>query len=82
MKKNDLLLIEWDDAITSHGWENREEVLRVASCRSVGWLLYKDKKQVLLASTSSSSVDTVNNHIAIPLGGIKKIRRLTDAKGS
>ncbi len=72
-----LVEIEWDDASTSKfGWENISvyRTQEVVTCRSVGYLIRKDAKQVVIVQTQAGNQNDVMREIAIPRGMVKKIK--------
>lgn len=78
-----LVRVEWDDA-SSHdeGWATREDLEnRVQRCTTVGFVVRKDRKQVLLAmSKGQHAADTVMQYattMAIPLGWVTRIKVLS-----
>ena len=77
-----LVEIEWDDASTSKlGWEDiavyRAE--EVVACRSVGYLIRKDKRQVVIVQTQVGNQTGVMREIAIPRGMVKRMTTLRSA---
>jgi hypothetical protein len=67
------VLIEWADACASNGWAydlNSEDVSKVATCYTIGWPVYEDKDQIILAATMADGAH--NQRMAIPKSWIKK----------
>lgn len=70
--------IIWEDSFFGVGeWLSLEELkkLPLAQCRSSGYLLYKDRKKVILILSAGNG--TGSQPIAIPRGCIKQIKELT-----
>lgn len=68
--------IEWVDAISySNMWVARDSKESLALCRSVGYLVKKNKEKVVIAQSSASDGDVMNKFV-IPRGCIKKITEL------
>lgn len=74
--------IRWIDAQTEHGWEDLREALADSDapiCESVGFVIRRDKKQIVLAQTIGGS--EINGRITIPRAWIVgEIRALSLAK--
>jgi hypothetical protein len=77
-----LVLIEWEDAEHKFGWldelpsDNPEQVM----CHTVGWLMVKTKKHVVVAQTISAD-DALAQTLQIPMGMVHSITPLvTGAK--
>lgn len=66
-----LVEIKWLDAETSHGWEEDVDASNVP-VTTVGFLVYKDERNVVIASTVSDKQH--NSRIKIPKGMIRKMR--------
>lgn len=78
-------IIEWIDASASVGWADKSEVARdtgyhVQLCVTVGFNVYEDKDQIILAGTTGYNNSTgnleSNNRIAVPKAWLKDRRRL------
>ena len=71
--------VTWIDASMNTGWSTKEEALKVQPpvCYSVGWLLKRTRKMVLLVLSRGEGE---NSHVAdvltIPAGMVKKVRTL------
>lgn len=68
--------MDWVDSYSEHGWMSEEEALlnKPAECSSVGFLLLKNNKYVILAQSDSSH--NVADLITIPKGCITNIQYL------
>ena len=79
MPKPKAVLIDWVDAISSHGWEavDNADINKPMTCRSLGWLVHDGKDFVGVAATwSPGQQDESNNRISIPTGWIKRRREV------
>jgi len=81
VQEGTLVFVTWMDACATVGWEDhREEKLKPAHCKSVGWVGKSDVDYLVLYADRAH--DDTNDHdsnrrIAIPAGwitGIKKVR--------
>lgn len=77
MRKRPLLVVEWDDVSSYHGWKDTEEAktLKPFRAKMVGWEISRDKDNLILVSGFSSD-DDCNGQRIIPRGCIRKVRRL------
>lgn len=76
-----LFYIEWNDAVTDSGWANSTEEHTLHRCKSVGWLIKENRKEIVLAGDISDPQDEVdgidvNRRIAIPKAWIVLRRKL------
>jgi len=76
-----LVLVTWLDAKDGQtGWHSVEEIAkeRLATCHSVGWLMFKDDtRTVVMADYSEFDGDKEGGrHIAIPTGWVRTITYL------
>jgi hypothetical protein len=80
MAKRRLLLVEWEDSVSTGGWRSHEDAAEkgVARCRSVGFVERDDEKGLVLSQTDSD-LDNCTDQIAIPKGCIRRRRRLKHA---
>lgn len=67
------VIVDWIDSVGASGWHRPEH--SDMNCCSVGSLISKTKKSILL-SQSKDSRDMVNNVIEIPIAAILRIRKL------
>lgn len=74
---NKIVLIEWVDSAAYPGWRDIDlEGLRIATCTSVGYLLYKNKDEVCIFQSKSYNgrgVEHIDGQFAIPKGCIKRM---------
>ena len=75
-----LVLIEWEDAHSSSGWQKmsriKENGAESLACRNVGWLVRKTKKQTVLThALSDEQLDdsSGHGHFTIPNAMIRKV---------
>ena len=73
-----LMLIEWQDATTDHGWESTTEELSTCNITSIGWCISEtDKAYVLAGDINGVKDDTeTNRRIAIPKDWVVHVRKL------
>jgi hypothetical protein len=79
----DLVECIWDDAESFTGWEIGSQINPKDSlCTTIGFLLKKTKKHLVIASTVSwdDGVEehTSNNRIQIPVGMVKRLTILVN----
>lgn len=77
-----LVVVEWDDAETSGGWEEPPAELGEAIAITVGFLIRETTKHLLIASSYDSTNTHTNGRIQIPIGMIKTRVVLIDTKRS
>ena len=77
-----LVVVEWDDAETSGGWEEPPADLGEAIAITVGFLIRETTKHLLIASSYDSTNTHTNGRIQIPVGMIKTKVVLIDTKRS
>lgn len=78
MAKPKLVLIEWEDAAHEFGWLDEFPADNPAPhiCHTVGWLMVKTRKHVVVAQTISGE-DALAQTLQIPMGMVHSIRQLT-----
>jgi hypothetical protein len=70
-KSQKLVLVQWDDAASvTSAWQKE---VGVVGCETVGFLVKKDKKEVVIAHTLASDGD-FGGKFAIPRGMVKVIK--------
>ena len=67
--------VEWEDSCSQGGWSKDHAKYTPAECRSIGYLLHRDKEKVVLAQ-SEDGLGKQNDSIVIPASCVKKLRRL------
>lgn len=83
MAKPKLVLIEWEDAAHEFGWLDEFPADNPAPhiCHTVGWLMVKTRKHVVVAQTISGE-DALAQTLQIPMGMVHSIRQLTTLTGN
>lgn len=78
-KKVKVLLIDWLDSCSSHGWKNSNEVeCEVSRCQSVGFLVAENEVCIVLAlnRTTQAGYKPFGDLITIPRPAIIRKRLL------
>lgn len=78
MKRRRILEVEWDDSATLSRWgyEKEHTESSVAKCRSVGYLIERNEKHIVLALNASDETGRVGDTISIPAACVRKVRRI------
>lgn len=78
--KKKLVVVEWEDAASNSGHyqKNDPETYGTVMCRTVGYLLNKDKHRVVLATEWFEDGGFRHTH-SIPKGMVRKITILSEA---
>lgn len=78
LKKNDLIVIKWSDAIENSSWLSVEKASQepLAKCMSIGWFLNQDKEAIRISATLGD--DGTRNVNVIPIKWVEKIIKLPD----
>ncbi len=72
-----LVKVDWIDTFATVGWT--DEPTDVVNMKSVGWLIRKDKRRVVLAGMiGSQGMSDYNSQQAIPRGCIISIKELAE----
>ena len=75
----DLVLVEWLDSRRGEGWVRLDELeSSVTKCRSVGWIIAKDRKSVTLAGHLGENPEQCCGDITIPRCAISGITPLIE----
>lgn len=70
--------VEWDDSCSyANQWMQPNDNLEASLCKSVGYLVAKNKNRIVLAQSQHDDSDEVHNQFVIPRGCVKSIRNLT-----
>jgi len=73
-------LIVWNDAVADTGWKEGKDAIHPMRCTSIGYVVFADRKCVILAGTWGVSTETKkmehNNRMTIPKGFIVSRRRV------
>jgi hypothetical protein len=77
MAKPKLVLIEWEDAAHEFGWLDEFPADNPAPhiCHTVGWMMVKTRKHVVVAQTISGE-DALAQTLQIPMGMVNSITPL------
>ena len=72
LSKWDMVLIEWDDTVgQGPNWEEAKDNLLPAECKTVGMVLYKNKKYITVCGSVTD--EAVSDRTVIPQGCIREI---------
>lgn len=72
-----LVLVEWVDIVTDHGWKDATDFSHPVGCESVGWLLQRTPDFVhLAADVGKNGTVEYNRRITIPAATIRSIKEL------
>lgn len=82
-KLGKLTLLDWVDSCSAGGgtiWKNRDDVseMTASECRTVGWIIREDKKQIVVASQVSTS--QLGGDMCIPKSAIVRRHTLSEPK--
>ena len=69
-----VVFILWDDAEADNTWKDAKERCKVKECKTIGFLLHEDERQVVVTNTLAYDMD-ISGDIAIPKGMIKEIKK-------
>lgn len=71
-----MVLVEWLDTSSNSNWATKEEAKpKVLTCRTIGFLLERNKKHIAIYATDSES-GNISDRVCIPKGCIKSVKRL------
>lgn len=78
VKKNQLVEVLWDDIIADSAWmsELKAAYYPATKCKTVGYFINKTKTVLRLSGTIQICDKPERDVVVIPVGVIKKIRRL------
>jgi hypothetical protein len=72
LKKWDIILIEWNDTVGQGPiWEEIADNLKPAKCRTVGFVLFKNRQYITVCGSKAD--DNVSDRTVIPRGCISEI---------
>ena len=78
IKGDKLVRVKWIDTVTDDSWVTKESAKKWSrrdfECESVGWLIEKDRKHVIIVSMKGG--DDVAMSQKIPRGCVKSIKRI------
>ena len=71
--------IEWVDSATTRGWNSPGQFVEspLAHCRTVGYLLKRTKKYVVVVQSLGDDTHNAGEGLGIPASCVKRLRRLT-----
>ena len=75
----ELVLVEWLDSRRGEGWSRLEDLradLEVTHCKSVGWVVAKDKSSLTLAGHIAENPEQCCGDMTIPSSAILSIVNL------
>lgn len=75
MTKQKVVSVEWNDITSRNEWHNAEDN-HLLPITSVGFLMAKDKKHILISQSLSTENSLVAGSVIIPMSVVTKIRRL------
>lgn len=78
-KKNELLVVFWDDAHTDTDWLSEEDAKKRpkdVDSISCGFFLKKDKELLFLSTSIGPHKNSKRDRSVIPLGCIQKVDRI------
>jgi hypothetical protein len=76
-----LVLVEWLDSRRGEGWVRLDELEgTVTKCRSVGWIIFKDRQSVTLAGHIGENPAQCCGDLTIPSRAISKITQLHESR--
>jgi hypothetical protein len=78
-RKYPLVEIEWTDSCSSNGWGTPERHMSkytISRCRSVGYLIERNAKHVIVSQSLSDDTGNAAEVLAVPASCIKRLRRL------
>jgi hypothetical protein len=77
-------IVKWLDAVATTGWQPSHESspgsVGVSECTTVGFVIYEDEKQIILAGTVGMADDydyESNNRMAIPKSWLTSRKELS-----
>lgn len=76
-----LVIVHWHDTTMRTGWDELETYLapnntRAVLVRSIGFMIEKNKKNVILAMSVRCDAPKLDTTLVIPRGTIRRIERL------
>lgn len=78
--KRDVVLVYWDDAATRTGWHPRNAAEDDAAagfpCISVGFLVKRTAKAITIVQSEASENGKCGEAITIPMGCVRRTKRL------
>lgn len=76
--------VTWHDAFSCDPWDNLDVHVDIAKrpcvCVSIGWLVYQDKKIMVLAQSLSGGGSRAGASLSVPRSIVKRLRYLNGGK--
>ena len=69
-----LVEVRWRDSATVCGWHDLGEIVKPVTCRTVGYLIHRDKRQVIIARDVNKR--QWGEAMSIPTAVVRSIRRV------
>jgi hypothetical protein len=74
------VIVNWYDIVTSSGWIDKDKIQsqanKIENINTIGWLSAILKDSIIVSSTLGlNGPDQYNQHIAIPIGCIKSVKK-------
>ena len=69
-----IVQVIWDDAEACNIWRDIEDACNIKRCKTIGYLIGEDDKQIKVANTMASDKD-ISGDWAIPKGMIVEIKK-------
>ena len=80
-QKRKLVEVTWVDSAAHNGWHYGCNIYEVCLCSTAGYLLQRDKKQIVVALSQSLDNDGVGDCISIPAVAVKKVVQIGNHTG-
>lgn len=74
-EKRPLVLVDWLDSHIRAGWRDDHDEGQPAVCRSVGWLVAKDRRRITLVQSLANNGEAADS-ITIPRAAVTRMRTL------
>ena len=74
-KKHPAVIVKWRDSASLRGWQDIDTKHGPAEITTIGWLIEKNKKQVLIASCVSYE-GSIRDALAIPRSCVTSLEKL------
>jgi hypothetical protein len=82
-KHKRIVEVEWTDSCSQGGWGTTESHLsnHPSTCRTVGYLLARDKRRITVVQSQSDTTLNVAEGMSIPAFAVKRIRYIGKTGG-
>lgn len=71
-----IVTVTWDDICSNGGWVSPEHARADWKVISVGMLLSRTKKEIVLVQSKVFGRDTVADTLTIPIGVVRKVKTI------